>query len=160
MIANSEATVIEVAPARSAPGQKRIWVDLDNSPHVPFFRPIIEALRKHNHELLITARDAYQTRELLEFFGMSARMIGGHHGKNKVLKALGTCWRAVALGAVVRRVRPDLSVCHGSRACLMTSSFLRIPNLTLTDYEFVTKYLPSGPLGSWRRAWFQTTAWN
>jgi len=44
---------------------KKIWVDLDNSPHVPLFRPIIEELRRRNYEVLVTARDAYQVRELL-----------------------------------------------------------------------------------------------
>ena len=28
---------------------------------------------------------------------------------------------------------------HGSRACLLTSTLLRIPNITLADYEFVAK---------------------
>ena len=35
--------------------RKKIWVDLDNSPHVPFFRPIIDELRKRNYEVLVTA---------------------------------------------------------------------------------------------------------
>ena len=30
--------------------QKKVWIDLDNSPHVPFFLPIIEELRKRGHE--------------------------------------------------------------------------------------------------------------
>ena len=72
-------------------GRKKIWVDLDNSPHVPFFRPIIDELRKRNYDVLVTARDAYQVRELLEFYGVSAKLIGRHYGKHKVLKGMGTC---------------------------------------------------------------------
>src|ERR1700688_3087904 len=53
---------------------KKIWVDLDNSPHVPFFRPIIEELKKRDYEVVVTARDAYQVRELVEFYGLAAKI--------------------------------------------------------------------------------------
>jgi uncharacterized protein len=117
---------------------KKIWIDLDNSPHVPFFRPIIDELKGRGYDLFITARDAYQVRELLEYYRVDGKVIGKHYGKHKILKALGTCWRAVALIAMVRKERPAISICHGSRGCLMASKFLRIPNLTLADYEFTT----------------------
>ena len=120
------------------PGRK-IWIDLDNSPHVPFFRPIMEELEKKGYEVLITARDAYQVRELLAFYGVSGKMVGKHHGRIKILKALGTCWRALALSAVVRKEKPDISVSHGSRGCLLASALLGIPHVMLTDYEFVAK---------------------
>ena len=118
---------------------KKIWVDLDNSPHVPFFRPIIEELRKRQYEVLVTARDAYQVRELLDFYGVSAKIVGKHHGKHKVLKALGTCSRAIALGRIAQKERPDLAINHGSRACLLACTFLGIQSVTLLDYEFTTK---------------------
>jgi hypothetical protein len=116
--------------------KKKIWIDLDNSPHVPFFRPIIDELRKRKYEVLVTARDAYQVRELTEFYGVEARMIGKHYGKHKVWKALGTVWRAVELTSFVRGKKPDLAVCHGSRAMLLTSRMLGIPCMVLIDYEF------------------------
>ena len=28
-----------------------VWIDLDNTPHVPFFKPIIEELEKRGHEV-------------------------------------------------------------------------------------------------------------
>jgi predicted glycosyltransferase len=118
---------------------KKIWVDLDNSPHVPFFRPIIDELRARGHELFVTARDAYQVRELLEFYQVPGTIIGRHYGKFKVFKALGTFWRATALAAFVSRQKPDLAICHGSRGCLLASNLLRIPIITLADYEFVAK---------------------
>src|SRR5215475_5304252 len=121
------------------PTGRKIWIDLDNSPHVPFFRPIIEELQKRGHEVIITARDAYQVRELLAFYGVSGKMVGKHHGKIKAFKVLGTCWRAVSLSAAVRGSKPDLSVSHGSRGCLIASALLGVPNVMLTDYEFVAK---------------------
>jgi predicted glycosyltransferase len=139
MTVAANSSSIQLVELEGAPGRKKIWVDLDNSPHVPFFRPIIEELRNKDYELLITARDAYQVRELLEYYGVSGRIVGRHYGKLKVLKAVGTCWRALALVAAVRKEKPALAMSHGSRACLLASTLLRIPNITLADYEFVAK---------------------
>src|SRR5437762_14245665 len=97
-VANFQAAGVENR-SRHTSRKKKIWVDLDNSPHVPFFRPIIDELRKRHYEVLITARNAYQVRELLEFYGISCIVVGGHHGKYKIFIALGTCWRALALVA-------------------------------------------------------------
>ena len=119
--------------------RKKIWVDLDNSPHVPFFRPIIDELRKRNYDVLVTARDAYQVRELLEFYGVSAKLIGRHYGKQKVLKGIGTCWRALAVTAGVRKEKIDLAITHGSRACVIACALLGIPDILLFDYEFAAK---------------------
>jgi uncharacterized protein len=115
---------------------RKIWIDLDNSPHVPFFRPIIDELRARGHEVFLTARDAYQVSELLKYYGVECKVVGSHYGKHKTLKALGTLWRAFRLIAMVSKARPDISVCHGSRGCLITSKVLKIPNLTMSDYEF------------------------
>ncbi|MGZ3612328.1 MAG: DUF354 domain-containing protein [Syntrophales bacterium] len=38
----------------------KIWIDLDNSPHVPFFRAIIRQLKNRGYSVLITARDRFQ----------------------------------------------------------------------------------------------------
>ncbi|PYN75276.1 MAG: hypothetical protein DMD97_15190 [Candidatus Rokuibacteriota bacterium] len=50
-------------PPVSSSRPKKIWIDLDNSPHVPFFVPIIEALRQRGYSIVLTARDSYQVRE-------------------------------------------------------------------------------------------------
>lgn len=137
-VATAAEEIRTVTTAVRSAGRK-IWIDLDNSPHVPFFRPIIEELEKKGYEVVITARDAYQVHELLIFYGVSAKMVGRHYGKIKAFKALGTCWRALELSAVVRGEKPVLSVSHGSRGCLLASTLLGIPNVMLTDYEFVAK---------------------
>ncbi len=142
MMSNTSVAIPEAPKIPSPSVHRKIWIDLDNSPHVPFFRPIIDELRKKGYEVFLTARDAYQVRELLEYYGVDGKVIGRHYGKHKLFKALGTCWRAVVLTAMVRKEKPDISVCHGSRGCLITSKVLKIPNLTLTDYEF-TAAVPS-----------------
>ena len=42
-----------------------IWIDLDNSPHVPFFRPIIQELQRLGFAVAVTARDAFSVAELV-----------------------------------------------------------------------------------------------
>lgn len=116
--------------------RKKIWIDLDNSPHVPLFRPIIARLKQQGYDLLVTARDAYQVRELIEFYDVPATLVGKHYGKHKVFKALGTLWRAFLLIRLVRNEKPDLAVCHGSRGLLLTCTLIRIPAVALMDYEF------------------------
>lgn len=41
-IATEIETVKQTRSVRST--GRKVWIDLDNSPHVPFFRPIIEEL--------------------------------------------------------------------------------------------------------------------
>jgi len=118
---------------------KRIWIDLDNSPHVPFFLPIIEELRKQGHSVILTARDSYQVCELLKFHRLSCQVIGGHWGRNRVFKIIGTILRALQLIPLMAKEKADLAVSHGSRAQLLTSFVLGIPTVTIADYEFTAK---------------------
>ena len=51
----------------------RVWIDMTNSPHVPFFRPLIGLLEERGHEVRVSARDFAQTLELLDDCGDRAR---------------------------------------------------------------------------------------
>ena len=119
--------------------QKKIWIDLDNSPHVPFFVPVIEELKAKGYEIFLTARDSYQVCELLKYYGVPARVIGKHYGKHKILKLLGTAWRAIVLAYIVRKEKIDISLTHGSRGCILASTLLGIQNITIMDYEHTAK---------------------
>jgi predicted glycosyltransferase len=141
-----DSLVTQKSPAMSASEQtasgtahKKIWIDLDNSPHVPFFLPIMEELRKRGYEVLVTARNSYQVCELLELHNLRCEVVGGHWGKHRILKILGTCARAVRLLPMMARQHPDLAVSHGSRAQMLASYLLKIPTIVMYDYEFVQK---------------------
>ena len=116
---------------------RRIWIDIDNSPHVPFFVPIIEELGKRGHEVIVTARDAYQVRDLLELYHLPCKIVGKHYGKNPVAKVLGTCLRAAQLLPSIFHEKIDLAVSHGSRAQMMCGFALGIPTLLILDYEYI-----------------------
>ena len=49
----------------------KVWIDLTNSPHVLFFRPILRRLDEAGVPSVITARDYAQTLGLLELYGMA-----------------------------------------------------------------------------------------
>jgi uncharacterized protein len=120
-------------------GTEKIWIDLDNSPHVPFFVPIIEGLESRGYQVFLTARDSYQVCELLRLHGLSCQIVGRHYGKRRILKVLGTALRAVQLLPKAIRERPSLVVSHGSRAQLLVASLLGIPSVAMFDYEFAVR---------------------
>ena len=127
-----------VVPPTGAVRGKRIWIDIDNSPHVPLFVPIIEELEKQGIELILTARHMYQTCELLKLFHLHCRVIGSHYGRNKLVNVLCNCLRATQLVPTVLSRRPDLALSHGSRAQVLICKMLRIPVVRMDDYEYST----------------------
>ena len=114
----------------------KIWIDLDNTPHVPFFEPIMEELAERGYPLLVTARDAFQVCELADKKGLNYIKVGRHHGKNRAMKAAGLIVRSMELAPVVLREKPVLGVSHGARSQLLLGNWLRIPTLLIEDYEF------------------------
>ncbi len=127
----------ERAQAAAAKGKKgKIWIDLDNSPHVPFFSPIVEELEKCGYSVMLTVRDCFQVRELADLCKLHYTVIGRHSGKNKARKLAGLCFRALQLVPTVLREKPDLAVSICSRSQLIASTFMRIRSLFVGDYEF------------------------
>ena len=114
---------------------KRIWIDLENSPHVPFFVPIILELERNGCEVFLTARDFAQTKELVQQAGLNARIVGGEYGNSTLKKTAGLLFRALRLASIMRGKKIDLAVGHGSRGLLLAARMLQIPVLTLYDYE-------------------------
>jgi uncharacterized protein len=125
-------------PAGSSVKPKTIWIDLDNTPHVPFFLPIIEELRARGFRVVLTARDSYHVCRLLEFHALSCKVMGRHWGKSRILKVAGTCFRAAQLLSVALRERPDVAVSHGSRAQTLAALLAGIPRISIFDYEFAS----------------------
>lgn len=124
------------------PPRRKIWIDLDNTPHVPFFEPIIKELERRGHSVVLTARDAFQVCDLANHKGLKYVKIGRHYGKNKLAKVTGLFYRALQLFPFATSERPDLAVSHGARSQIIISNLLGIPSVLLADYEF-TKAPPT-----------------
>jgi predicted glycosyltransferase len=117
------------------PAPKKIWIDLDNSPHVPLFVPIVQELERRGYSVFLTARDCFQVCGLADRFDLNYTRIGKHYGANKLMKIIGTLWRSLQLLPIVWTERPDASMSHGSRPLVLLSALLRIPTALLFDYE-------------------------
>jgi uncharacterized protein len=113
----------------------RIWIDLANSPHVPFFRALIPEFASRGHQVEITARDFAQTVELAMKAGMMPHVIGGHGGGKLTGKAGNLVGRAAALRKWARDRGFDLAVSHNSYAQISAAASLGIKSVTLMDYE-------------------------
>jgi len=113
----------------------RIWIDLANSPHVPFFRALIPEFVAREHQVEISAREFAQTVELAAKASMTAHVIGGHGGGSITGKAGNLVGRAAALRKWARDRGFDLAVSHNSYAQIAAATALGIRTVTLMDYE-------------------------
>jgi predicted glycosyltransferase len=119
---------------------RAIWIDLDNSPHVPLFAPVISYFRNESVDVVLTARDHSQTVELLDLAGFSGAytIVGKHYGKSRIDKVRGLIVRSKQLVSHINRQGKHVSVAvsHGSRSMVLAARWLKIPVLTMYDYEF------------------------
>jgi uncharacterized protein len=113
----------------------RIWIDLANSPHVPFFRALIPEFTNRGHHVEITARDFAETVALAEAALLNAETVGGHGGKELSGKAGNLFTRALQLHEWMRGRHFDLAVSHNSYSQILSARARRLPTVTLMDYE-------------------------
>ncbi len=118
-----------------AQGNKKIWIDLENSPHVLFFDPIIKELKTRGYDVVVTARDYAQVIGLADLFKLEYTKIGHHYGKNLLLKIAGLIIRSCQMIPFALREKPDLALSHGSRTQILAAGMIRIPSMHAFDYE-------------------------
>lgn len=113
----------------------RIWIDLANSPHVPFFRALADEFVQRGHSIEVTARDFAQTVEMARMAGFDPTVIGGHGGRKLARKAQNIFGRTLDLRKWARGREFDLAVSHNSYAQTAAARMLGIRAVTLMDYE-------------------------
>ncbi len=117
----------------------RVWIDITNSPHVLFFRPLIRLLEEDGHDVEVTTREYAQTVELLELHGLAHHVVGPRHGGAGVLgKARALAARLPALRRFAKGRGFDVALAHGSHELTLAARSLGIPSATAHDYEFAT----------------------
>src|SRR3990172_9521509 len=102
---------------------KTIWIDLDNTPHVRFFKPIIRELTLRGCNIRVTARDAYQVCDLARHMGIPHETIGRHLGKRRLLKVFGVIDRAIKLVPFALREKQQLDCSINDTEHLKQASF-------------------------------------
>jgi hypothetical protein len=133
--------VLRPRKALQARKRQKIWIDLDNSPHVPLFKPIIDELGQRGYDCMVTARDCFQVNGLVDLHGVKCKTIGRHYGKHTLLKLFGLVYRGMQLAPAAMKDRPALALSHGSRSQHLASLLMGIPTIIMNDYEHV-KMLP------------------
>lgn len=134
---------------------RKVWIDLENSPHIPFFRPIIKELEGRGCQVVLTARDCFQVCDLADMAGLKYQKIGHHYGKHRIAKLLGLGVRVLQMTPFILRERPAISVSHGSRSSLVLSALMGIPSINIADYEYADHRLTAW-IGSVRKKWIMT----
>jgi len=114
----------------------RLWIDLANSPHVPFFRALIDRFVALGHEVEVSARDFAETIPLAKAANLAPDVVGVHGGRQISAKAGNLMGRAWALGGWARQRRFDLAVSHNSYSQILAARALRVRSVTLMDYEY------------------------
>src|SRR6476619_544574 len=114
----------------------RLWIDLANSPHVPFFRALIDRFVAQGHEIEITARDFAETVPLAKAANLSVEVVGVHGGRPVSAKAGNLVSRAWSLAGWARKREFDLAISHNSYSQILAASALRLKCVTLMDYEY------------------------
>lgn len=116
-----------------------LWIDLDNSPHVLLFAPIVRELNSRGLRTIITIRDFAQTPGLARQHGLDFTTVGRHYGSaSKIVKVAGTFYRAASLVNFARGRKITAAVSQGSRALVLAAKLMSLPVMTLYDYEFAS----------------------
>ena len=119
-----------------------IWFDFENAPHVWILKEIINYFHAEGNATLITARDFSVTLSLSEYLGIKVDKVSYTKTyKTKYGKLYSVLSRGLELANYISRKesKPVLAVSHGSRSQAFAASILRIPTISLDDYEYSSK---------------------
>lgn len=113
----------------------KIWFDLTNSPHVQFFRQMIGELQDEGHQVVITSRNAANTTELLDMYGMEYTIVGKSYGKKLRNKILGNIVRVKDLIKFVKQNHIDAAISQSSFTSAIAGRLAGIPTIYTNDNE-------------------------
>src|SRR5215216_1187275 len=113
----------------------RLWIDLANSPHVPFFKALAKRFISQGHEIEITAREFAETVPLAHAAGFAPEIVGVHGGRAVSRKAGTIASRAWALAGWARKRKLDLAISHNSYSQILAARALGLRTITMMDYE-------------------------
>jgi len=113
----------------------RLWIDLANSPHVPFFKALTKRFASLGHEVEFTARELAETIPLAHAAGLAPVVVGAHGGRAMSKKAGSIAGRTWALASWARKRKFDLALSHNSYSQILAARMLGVRTITMMDYE-------------------------
>lgn len=112
---------------------KTIWFDIDNTPHVNFFKPMINHLGE-DYNLIFTLKEFAEVRKLFEReIGQEYKMVGNHKGGSKLMKIYGVFERTVQL--LSRMEKFDVKISIGGDSSNLCAKFRGKKSITFDDNE-------------------------
>lgn len=113
----------------------KIWFDLTNSPHINFFRQMIEELKTEGHEVVITCRPLANTIDLLDLYKMDYTVVGKHYGKSSFKKATGFFVRVWQLRKFLKKHKVDVGISQSSFYSPIAGWLAGVPTIYTNDNE-------------------------
>ena len=113
----------------------KIWFDLTNSPHINFFRQMIEELKAEGHEVVITCRPLANTVDLLDLYKMDYTIVGKHYGKSSRKKAMGFFVRVNQLRKFLKVNKVDVGISQSSFYSPIAGWLAGVPTIYTNDNE-------------------------
>jgi predicted glycosyltransferase len=96
----------------------------------------VDDLRQHGHDVVLTAREHGETVGLALRHWHDVVVVGGQSPSQLGPKITAITGRAHRLASLLRSERADLAFSHGSYAQALAAARLRIPLVTMMDYEY------------------------
>ncbi len=131
---------------------KTIWFDIDNTPHVNFFKPIIKHLSSDN-KIIFSLKEFAEVRKLFEKeIGVDYVMVGKHKGGSKIMKVMGVFERTFQL--LQRMEKFDLKISIGGDSSNLCAKLRGKKSITFDDNETAPnwRYSPFSDFGFWPSA--------
>lgn len=108
---------------------------MTNTPHVLFFKPIIDELRKKGYKVIVTARDFSNIKDLLKKKKIRAKIIGKHGGASAIGKGLAKTKRVLALIRFIKTEKPHLCLAQQSDDAISASYVCGIKSVLHLDND-------------------------
>lgn len=121
---------------------KVVWFDFENAPHCWVLKEIISYFHSIGIKTLITARDFSYTIKLSEYLNIKIDKISSYKTpRTKSGKLFSVIARAKELRSFIKvqSIRPLIAISHGSRSQALAASSLKIPVISLDDYEYSSR---------------------
>jgi predicted glycosyltransferase len=111
-----------------------IWLDIESPAQVQYLAPFVAAVRDRGREVVVSARNAGVTVELLRSRGIEHIVVGAQPPSGRWQKGLAVSLRALRLMRFAQKHRAGAVVCS-SRAGAIVARGRGIPCFVFCDYE-------------------------
>lgn len=121
----------------------KVWFDLTNSPHVGFFKQMIDELKSEGHEVVITTRPLGNTIQLLDLHKIPYIIVGTHYGKASIKKIFGFPIRLFQLYKFLKVHKPNIAIAQASYYLPVAAWLAGIPSIYTNDNEHAKGNIPA-----------------